>query len=139
VNGTFKLGLGDMYQVVDIHGTTSINPTVAGVAPRFFNSGLLALDSNSGTFSRNTFAVVPEVTLKVGYQVNDHLRAFIGYNFLYASNVVRPGDQIDTTLDENKIPPFSTAVPPGTPRPMVLFKTTDYWAQGFTFGLEWRY
>jgi hypothetical protein len=137
VDGTFKLALGDVHQVVDIHGSTTI--TSAGAAPRVTNAGLLALASNSGTFSRDQFAVAPELTLKVGYQVTERLRAYLGYNFLYLSSVVRPGDQIDRTLDVNQIPGNpSTPVPPPA-RPLVPFKTSDFWAQGLVFGLEWRY
>ena len=55
------------------------------------------------------------------------------------SSVVRPGDQIDTSLDENKIPPGTTLAPPGTPRPLVPFKESDFWAQGLTFGLEFTW
>jgi len=137
--GTFKLGLGVVHQVVDIHGSTTITPLDPTVAGRQFGQGLLALDSNSGTFSRDRFAVVPEVGLKVGYQLTDQLRAFVGYNFLYVSSVVRPGDQIDRALDEGKIPPFTAAVAPGQPRPLVPFKPSDFWAQGLTVGFEWRY
>ena len=75
--------------------------------------GLLALPSNIGEFNRNVFSVVPEVGLNVGYQMTDHIRAFVGYNFLYWSNVIRPGDQIDRVIDINNIPRFVN-VPPGT-------------------------
>ena len=138
VGGSVKLALGDMHQVVNIHGGTQITPAMGG-APTVFNSGLLALSSNSGTFSRDRFAVVPEGTLKVGYQINNNLRAFVGYNFLYVSSVVRPGDQIDRVLNTNLIPPFTPNAPAGPPRPLVPFKATDFWAQGLTFGVEWRY
>jgi hypothetical protein len=139
LGGSFKLALGNMHEVIDIHGATHITPATPGVAPQNFGSGLLALSSNSGTFTRDRFAVVPEVGLRVGYQVTDHLRAFVAYNFLYVSNVVRPGDQIDRVLNTNLIPPFSSAAPAGPVHPVVPFKTTDFWAQGVSFGLEWRY
>jgi hypothetical protein len=106
--------------------------------------GLLALPTNSGTFNRDTFAVVPEVGLNVGYQVTEHFRAFIGYNFLYWSNVIRPSDQIDRVIDINNIPRFLN-LPPGTipsvfpPRPAQQFNETDFWAQGVNFGLEFRW
>ncbi|MGG7379585.1 BBP7 family outer membrane beta-barrel protein, partial [Escherichia coli] len=58
--------------------------------------GLLALPSNIGNFQRNRFGVVPQVGLKVGYNLTDNLRVYVGYDFLWWCNVVRPGDQIDT-------------------------------------------
>jgi hypothetical protein len=106
--------------------------------------GLLALPTNIGEFNRNVFSVVPEVGLNVGYQLTDHIRTFVGYNFLYWSNVIRPGDQIDRVIDINNIPRFVN-VPPGTipavfpPRPEARFNDTDFWAQGVNFGVEFRW
>ena len=74
-----------------------------------------------------------------GYLVTNHIRAYVGYNFLYWTNVIRPGDQIDRVVDltfvPNSIPvPFS-----GQNRPQPLFKQSDLWAQGLQFGLELRW
>ena len=75
--------------------------------------------------------------------MTDQLKAFVGYNFLYWSNVIRPGDQIDTVIDVNRVPRF---VPPGVivpdagvQRPAVLFRETDFWAQGINFGVQYRW
>ena len=133
-----KVALGDVQQVTDINGAQLI-VTPAGTATSF-RGGLLALSTNIGHFTKHRFAVLPEGTVNVGYQVTDHLRAFVGYNFLYVSSVLRPGDQIDRVIDVTRIPNFATNLPPtGVPRPMVLSKDTDFWAQGINFGLEFRY
>jgi len=66
--------------------------------------GLLALPSNIGTQTRNRFAVIPELGVKVGYQLTDHIRVYAGYNFLYASSVVRPGNQIDPVINRAQLP-----------------------------------
>jgi hypothetical protein len=156
-----KAALGTMNQSVTILGasqfstTSSVTPTQAFVltpglslpfptgAPVTTTTsgrspgGFFAQPSNIGHYSRNVFAVVPEVNLKVGYQVTSHLRATVGYSFLYMSSVVRPGDQIDRTIN-----PSLLASPPvnGTPvRPLFQFNSTDYWAQGVDFGLEFRF
>jgi hypothetical protein len=134
-----KLALGGTRQIVDINGGQLI-VTPTGTATSF-TGGLLALPTNIGHFRRDRFGVLPEVGVNVGYQVTDHLRAFVGYNFLYLNSVVRPGDQIDRVIDITKIPNFA---PPGTvpapqARPAVLFRDTDFWAQGINFGLEFRY
>jgi hypothetical protein len=115
--------------------------SIPGQPPLNFQGGLLALNSNIGQFSRDVFSVVPEVGVNVGYQVTDHLRAYVGYNFLYWSNVIRPGDQIDRVIDVNRVPRFA---PPGVPdattiRPAVLFRETDFWAQGVNVGMEYRW
>src|SRR5262249_15009375 len=110
------------------------------------SGGLLALSSNSGHFERNRFAVVPEAGITVGYQVTDHLKLFAGYNFLFMSNVVRPGDQIDPVLNPHLIPNFIKTSPGAAGgnnfpfrRPAFQFHETSFWAQGVTAGLEVKY
>lgn len=139
-DGRVKLGLGVTRQTVTIDGFQVFPPGTPNVDTR--PGGLLALNSNIGTYSRDRFSVVPEVGVGVGYDLAENVRVSLGYNFLFWSNVVRPGDQIDPNLDITRIPNF--VIPPGTqplatPRPAVLFKDSDFWAQGLTFGLEFRY
>ena len=59
---------------------------------------MFAQPTNIGHYSRNVFAVVPEVGLSVGFEVTAWLRLSLGYNFLYWSDVVRPGEQIDRVI-----------------------------------------
>jgi hypothetical protein len=135
VGGRAVIGMGVTQQIVDISGTTT--NTVPGMAPVTSTGGLLAQTTNIGRHTRDKFGVIPEVGLNVGYQFTDHLRAFVGYNFLYWNSVVRPGNQIDTRVNPNLIPPpVSTA---GPQLPAFAFHGSDFWAQGITFGLEFRY
>jgi len=68
------------------------------------------------------------------------LRLSVGYNFLCWSSVVRPGDQIDRVIDVSQIPNSGlNATPTGLLRPAPLVRATDFWAQGITFGVEFRY
>ncbi len=133
-----KVALGDTHQVVDIQGNQLIT-TPAG-ATSLFNGGLLALPSNIGSFSRDRFAVVPETDLVLGFRVTNHLKLLIGYSFLYWSSVVRPGSQIDRVIDVSQIPNSGLmATPTAQGRPAVLFKSTDFWAQGISFGMEFTF
>jgi hypothetical protein len=130
-----KVALGDTHQVVNIQGNQLIT-TPAG-ATSFFNGGLLALGSNSGSFNRDQFAVVPETDLILSFRVTNHMKLLLGYSFLYWSNVARPGDQIDRVIDVTKIPNSGfTVAPTGTNHPAPLFRSTDFWAQGISFGVE---
>jgi hypothetical protein len=130
-----KVGLGDTRQTVDIQGSQLIT-TPTGMTT-LFNGGLLALGSNSGSFSRDRFSVVPETDLVLGFRVTPHIKLLIGYSFLYWSNVVRPGNQIDRVIDVSQIPNSGLmATPTGQGRPAPLFKSTDFWAQGISFGME---
>ena len=135
------VAVGNTTQTVTVDGGQVRGPLANGGGV-CGEGGLLALPTNIGTRSRNEFSVVPEIGINLGYQVTDHWKTFIGYNFLYWSNVVRPADQIDTTIDVTRIPRF---VPPGVPvqpdgpRPAPLFRSSDFWAQGVSFGVEYRW
>ena len=61
--------------------------------------GFLALASNSGHFSQTKFAVVPELSLKAGYQIAPAWRLTVGYDVLYWTGVQRAGGLIDTTIN----------------------------------------
>lgn len=132
-----KIALGDTQETLEINGIQR----VAGPAGVFVaRGGLLAEPSNIGRYTRDSFSVVPEVGLDVGYQVTDNFRVFVGYSFLYWSRVLRPGQQIDTAIDVSQIPfgPGGVA-PTGLNRPAALLKQTDFWAQGINVGAEFRY
>ncbi len=138
VDGKAKVALGDNHETLNIVGNQLIT-TPAGNAT-LFTGGLLALPSNIGHFTRDRFAVVPEIGMKVGYQFGECLRFTVGYDLFYWSRVIRPGGQVDRVVDINQIPNFGVIAPPvAGSRPAVLFKGTDFWAQGISFGVEFRY
>lgn len=65
----------------------------------------------------NYFGVVPEVGMKFGWQPWDHVRLTVGYTFIYWSQVQRA-------------------------QPLYLpgaSGTTDFWAQGISGGVDFRY
>ncbi|MCS7020496.1 MAG: BBP7 family outer membrane beta-barrel protein [Gemmataceae bacterium] len=110
-----------------------------------YAGGLLALpNANIGRYTHNQFAVLPEVGVNLGYQLTQHMRLFVGYNFLYLGNALRPERMIDTTIDVARIPNFpvaggGTTPVPGLARPAPLFRTNDFFVQGINFGLEFRW
>jgi hypothetical protein len=128
-----KVALGGNINNSSINGTNAI--TLGGVT---INSpgGLLALPSNIGNASQTRFAAVPELSLKVGYQIAPQWRLFAGYDALYWTDVQRAGGLIDTTVNPNLIPP---GAPGGPQRPMPVFNTSALWAQGFSFGVRYGY
>jgi hypothetical protein len=133
-----SVALGVTHQELDISGFQT--RTRPGMPPMTFNGGgLLAGASNIGSFSRNRFSVVPEFTLNAGVWLTPTLKVYAGYNFLYWTNVIRPGDQIDPVVDLTNVP-NAPAVPPGAPdRPRPRFDQSDLWVTGVQFGLEWRW
>jgi hypothetical protein len=133
-----KVALGSMHQVVSINGNSTF--TTPGLPTMVQPGGLLALPTNIVHTSADRFAVVPEAGVKLGYQLTQHVKLFVGYTFLYASDVARPGHQIDRGINVTQLP---SQVGPGTlvgpARPAPLLQSTDFWAQGVNFGLEIRY
>lgn len=130
--------LGTNHEEIDIHGTTVITPP--GGPRTTLAGGILALPTNSGHFSRDRFAVVPELDVLIGYQVTPRIRVFVGYGLLYGINFARPGDIIDRTVNLTQIP--STAGPGtlvGPARPALVLRDTSFWAQGVSLGVEVRY
>jgi Putative beta barrel porin-7 (BBP7) len=126
--------VGDLNRSVDIGGSTTVS--VPGETPVTNTGSLLALPTNSGHFSSDQVAFATEVGLTLGYQITDHLRTSVGYSFLYLSNVVRAADQIDLTVNTTQLPPGTLS---GVSRPQFLLHSTDFWAQGVTFSVEYRY
>lgn len=135
-----KVALGGTVQQLDIAGNQQfVSPQ--GVVQNY-TGGLLALNSNIGNFTHSVFSVVPEVWCNLGYQFTPYLRGFVGYNFLYWSNVIRPGTSIDTGLDLTRIPNFPLAPQPSPLpglHPAANFREIGLWVQGINFGLEFTY
>jgi hypothetical protein len=129
-----KVALGGNINSGNVNGATVI--TAGGVAAAF-PGGLLALSSNIGTSSQSRFAVVPEVSLKAGYQIAPRWQLFAGYDALYWTDVQRAGGLIDLTVNPNLLPP--PGVPGGPARPMPLMNATSLWAQGFSLGVRYNY
>jgi hypothetical protein len=136
-NGSAALGGVD--EIVNIKGFTVITPP--GGSPVLNSGGLLALPTNIGRHTQSHFAVLPQAGLDVGYRLTSFLYASVGYRFLYLSNVVRPGDQIDRAVNPTQLPGIgATTGLVGPARPaFTAFHESSFWAQGLQFGLELRF
>jgi hypothetical protein len=101
----------------------------------------MALPTNSGRVTREAFAVVPEVIARFGWSLGEHTRFFVGYNFLELSDAVRPGDQIDRTINTSAVPFQPRFTPPagGPERPLLALRSSDVWLQGLILGFEGRW
>jgi hypothetical protein len=134
-----SVALGVSHQELDISGSQIV--TLPGQPPMGLVGGLLAVGPNLGRFTQNRFAVVPEISLNLGYWLTPNVKVYTGYNFLYWSNVIRPGEQIDRVVDQSFIPNTVGITPAfsGQFRPQPLFQQSGFWAQGIQFGLEARW
>lgn len=132
LEGLAKLALGSVRSRVIIDGSTTTTVPDAGSAT--FTGGLLAQETNIGTYRRSEFAVMPELALTVGYDLTSRLRATFGYSFLYLSKVARAVDQVD--LEASQLPPEA---PTGAHRPAFQFTDSDFWVQGLRVGLDYQF
>lgn len=131
-----KLALGNNHQVVHIDGTTVATPT--GGPSTSAPGGLLAQRTNVGRHARDDFAVVPELGLTIGYRITERLRLSGGYTFVYWNRIVRPGDAIDLDVNPDLLPPEQSPLA-GALRPAFAFADTDFWVQGVSCGLDYRW
>jgi hypothetical protein len=141
VDGRASIALGSVTQTADITGG-QLQLLPGAAVPTASAGGLLALPgANIGHYSQNKFAVVPEVGVNFGYYITPGWRVFVGYNFLYLSSVLRPSGLINPNVDAARIPNFTpgVAVLPGPGQPTPVFRTTDFFAQGISFGMQFRW
>ena len=129
-----RVAFGNTSQDVFIDGATTT--TQGGVAVSD-PGALLALESNSGTFSRDEFSVVSEFGATLGYALSARSRFLVGYTFIYWPNVVRAGEQIDLNVNTDLLPPPQATDDPEVPA--FAFNETNFWAQGISLGLEYRW
>lgn len=122
-----KIAFGITYQTLEITGDQNVNANLP--------IGIFAEPSNSGIVTQRQFAVLPEIQAKLGYQLAEGITPFVSYNFLYLSNVIRPGQQIDRNINpaQNPLLGGSTGVTAGPP--FASFNTTGVWMQGFSAGI----
>lgn len=134
-----KVALGGVQETLNIAGFTRVTNNAFGLANGTTPVGLFAEPSNIGTFNRNVFTVVPEVQCKVGYFLTPGIRPFIGYNFLFVNNVIRPGDQVDRNINTTQNPFLGGGALVGPASPLPLFNNTSFLAHGINLGVEFRY
>jgi len=137
-----KIGLGGAMQMSYING--SFTDTISTLYFNYGNGqsgGIFAQPTNSGKHTQGRFAAIPSTTVRFGLNLHRNLRLSVGYDFLFLSNVLRPGDQIDRVINETQAGSASGGVPTltGPERPKVLMDQTNYWAQGINAGMEARF
>ncbi len=151
LQATASLGLGVMHEAAQLYGATwtsggNLSFPTTGTALTVLPGGIFVQGSNGGRHNRDRFAVLPELTARIGCAVTDWVRVFVGYNFLYASPVTRPGDQINrninTTLTGLANAARATGGSPaatGPAQPAFPFADSAFWAQGISWGLELQF
>lgn len=133
-----KLALGATDQDLRVSGHTLLTDDTGLTLNQ--PGGLYTQPSNIGPYRRYQFSVASELMLRLGYDITANLRTQVGYSFLYWGRVVRPGAQVNRNVDPRQLPAHPDYAPPAEPvQPLPVFQSTDFWAQGVSLGLEWRY
>ncbi|QDV69829.1 hypothetical protein Poly24_35460 [Rosistilla carotiformis] len=132
-----KLGFGNNRATATLDGsTTTTVPLAGGDDVSTVNTGLLVLESNRGVYEGNEFTMIPQLGLDVGFQLTRGWSAHVGYDFIYWSRVVRPGDQIDTNLNLSQLAAGGLS---GLPAPTMPWKVSDLRVHAVDFGLQFAY
>jgi hypothetical protein len=142
IDCTGKVSLGTCVELITINGSSTLSPPPGTNAftPITVPGGLLATSTNIGHHGHEQFAVVPEALINLSYQLCPECRVYVGYSFLYWSQVVRASNQIDTTVNTTQVPTHPSFGPlTGPLEPLVPFRQNDFWAQGINVGLEVHY
>ncbi len=100
---------------------------------------LLVQPSNAGTYERGRFAVLPEINLRLGYQITQSAMVTVGYDALSVSSVQRSGAAIDNGVNPSNTRYINITQPSDAVRPGFAFSGTDFWAHGLTAGLSLVY
>lgn len=146
-SGYGKVGIGTMNQSTTLTGATSVSSVASttgsnrdlNLGPVNLPGGVFTPNASPVIDSRSKYVVIPEFNLTLGYQLTRAIRASVGYNFLWISSVVRPGDQIAYVRNQTELSVTGTAVPVLTAQPAYRYQDATFWAQGINFGLEFRY
>jgi hypothetical protein len=115
-----RIALGNNRRSVAIVGLTRFDGGAGS-----FPGAALTTATNIGRSADNQFSVLPELQLKLGYNLTQHLRWTAGYTLLWWSDVARAGAAIDPAI--------------GIDRPVRVIRDADFLAHGFTTGIEVRW
>lgn len=127
-----QVAIGRSRQEIAIRGGTTSSVPGSGTADST-SGGLFAQPSNIGHYSRNELAFVPEFGAKLHYRFRSCWQVNAGYNFLYWSQVARPGEQIDVAVNTSQLGGGELT---GAARPNYHFRNGNFWAHGLSLGLE---
>lgn len=132
---TSKLAAGLTHQTRNIEGAPLLGASL--LSPLLIPGPLLAEPSNVGRETARRVTLVPEIGVKSQVAVTSWCSVSLGYSLLYWNKVLCPGDQMSPLINVTQVP-FRGPVQ-GSLDPKPQFVHTDYYAQGMSFGVEFRY
>jgi hypothetical protein len=128
-----RLNIGHLQRHVCIDGFTTA--TIPGAGPAVAAGGLLTQSSNIGSYNRSVWTVIPEVDVRLGYDITSYLRVFMGYSALVLNDFYRTGNVVDPNLNTVQIQP----VMGGPTQPAFAPRSGTIWLHGINLGAELRF
>ena len=125
-----KGGVGANVETLRVDGNTVVPGR--GIAL----GGVRALPTNIGHFNNTEFSMFGETGIQLGVQATKHLSLRAGYNLLYWTDVLRPGNVISSTITRSQVPvdPTFNARAPAA-QPVIAFRSSDFLAHGLVVGI----
>ncbi len=127
------VALGQVKRTVDINGRSRV--TVPGLFDTEFNSGFYTEAKEQGRTTDRSFAVLPQARVKIGYCITPTVRVHVGYDILYLSKAVRPGTQIDPSINPDTL----LTDQPTPDRLQRDLPDDDFWMQGVSIGAIYNF
>lgn len=135
VTGKFAVGGLRRQAVIDGFTTERRN----GVVVRTVPGDVLTQPTNIGSYSETHISIMPELMVKLGYQILPGVNVSVGYDIIAITGVTRAGSVIDYGVNPAVNPYLTASAQSDARRPEFNFGGTDFWAQGMTLGVTFTY
>ncbi len=127
-----KVAFGNMRQTSTVRGFSIVQDALGN--QQALGAGILTQPSNIGATTRDTFAFIPELGIKLGFAACENVQFTVGYTVMMWSGVAMAGDQIDSVVDPTQL----VLVNAGS-RPNSLLNDNTFWMQGVDLGLNFAF
>ena len=117
-----KLSLGEMRSRVKISGGYRSDPTTALIVG-------FVQESNRGSHTKTQWELIPQLNLRLSYQLNQSMALSVGYLLVYWPKLFLAGEQVDPAI----------TVTDTIAAPKAVERLSSFWLQGVTAGLHFRF
>jgi hypothetical protein len=102
--------------------------------------GILAQQSNIGSYSRSVFGSITEGGVSFTFTPCKYIRFEVGYSAMYWNSVLRPGNQVNPNVTPGQVPTNNvfTGSAPGQ-QPIFGFRQQGMTVQSLNVGLTLYY
>jgi hypothetical protein len=129
-----KVAVGADFQSLTAFGAMTSSTPSGGTLTSL--GGLLSGPSDQGTINKTRVVVVPEINLRIGYDLCSWMRIFAGYDALYMQHVIRTAQSVTFTNTTTQLQVAESSTQIGVRQATINLRDLDVWVQGINFGLE---